>query len=357
MTRSPNLMNQGADWLSPSSTPSDPLVPATCNSFVSMVAAASASTVSSPLPLVGESSSPLGLALPTTTSAQTALLHQFLALRFRCVHCSFSAADVLSVHQHNLSAHQILDGAVFDSLNPAPQPDLLSAHSLLLQSTSTLLPVTLPSSLPSSPPLSASVHTVLPPRPQTDSALLQQQIQQHYDSLAPEGQVRCETCGKYLSKKKPLSSLINHAKRHYANKQFNCTECTYGSSEAAHVRNHMRLRHQVTDKEPVDLRDPRLQQAWMTIASKCFPSMTEQLSRFRFKRFRKRRRSSPSASASRSEQPSSTSAATSSGSADSRLRSLTESPTHPPRLSTESPPDTPSAFRVLAPRISESSEH
>jgi hypothetical protein len=65
-------------------------------------------------------------------------------------------------------------------------------------------------------------------------------------------QIRCETCGKLLNRNKPLSSLLNHAKRHFTTKQFVCTECNYGSSEAAHVRNHMRMRHHLQNQEPLD---------------------------------------------------------------------------------------------------------
>ncbi|KAK0404832.1 hypothetical protein QR680_017655 [Steinernema hermaphroditum] len=358
-----NLMNQGGDWPPPDASPSagQSPSPSTCSAVAAMAAVAASTVSSASLPFAPSSAFastsasrslsfpgdvPLGLQLPTTAapSASTSFLHQVLAFRYRCMQCTFATADLITVHQHNLTAHNILNGSVFDTLNPTATPDILSAQSALLLSSS--LPAISAAAIPTPPLPSAALQA--PPPPPQDPAIVQQQIQQHYDSLAPEGQVRCETCGKYLCKTKPLSSLINHAKRHYIDKQFNCTECAYGSSEAAHVRNHMRLRHSVIDKEPEDLRDLRLQQAWMTIATKCFPSMTENLSRFRFKRFRKRRRSVPaSASTSRAsaEQPSSS---TSTSSTAFNFESRTDS-----RSLTESP-ETPSAFRVLPPKSSSS---
>uniref|UniRef100_A0A1I7ZWU8 C2H2-type domain-containing protein n=1 Tax=Steinernema glaseri TaxID=37863 RepID=A0A1I7ZWU8_9BILA len=358
------LMNQGGDWpptdASTSTEPSSS-VPATCNAAMTAVASTVSSAslsfaAASSSPLFASTSRslsfpgdapPLGLQLPTTAAApsSSSLLQQFLAFRYRCLQCTFATADLIAAHQHNLTAHNTFNGSVFDTLNPTGQPDLLSAQSALLLSSAAALPGPPTAPIPT-PPLATTVLPAPPP----DPTLVQQQIQQHYESLAPEGQVRCETCGKYLCKTKPLSSLINHAKRHYIDKQFNCTECAYGSSEAAHVRNHMRLRHSVVDKDPEDLRDLRLQQAWMSIATKCFPSMTENLSRFRFKRFRKRRRSVPaSASTSRAslEQPSSSTSASSvpytfESSSRTDSRSLTESP------------ETPSAFRTLPTKSSSS---
>lgn len=49
-----------------------------------------------------------------------------------------------------------------------------------------------------------------------------------------------------------LSSLMNHAKRHYHLKQYQCSECSYTSSEAAHVRTHMALKHPHVGAKPID---------------------------------------------------------------------------------------------------------
>lgn len=65
--------------------------------------------------------------------------------------------------------------------------------------------------------------------------------------------IRCELCLKTIPGKRPLTLLLKHAKRHYHLKQFQCRHCAYCSSDAAHVRNHMKLKHpQSHFKHPVN---------------------------------------------------------------------------------------------------------
>ncbi|MCP9265366.1 hypothetical protein DINM_020642 [Dirofilaria immitis] len=64
--------------------------------------------------------------------------------------------------------------------------------------------------------------------------------------------VRCELCQKMMPNYRSLSSLMNHAKRHYHLKQYQCSECSYTSSEAAHVRTHMALKHPNVGAKPID---------------------------------------------------------------------------------------------------------
>ncbi|VDK44557.1 unnamed protein product [Anisakis simplex] len=81
--------------------------------------------------------------------------------------------------------------------------------------------------------------------------------------------IRCEICHKQMPNNRSLSSLMNHAKRHYHVKQYQCSECSYTSSEAAHVRTHMALKHP--------------QSAWIEIMRKCFPALVSRIDQFRFK--------------------------------------------------------------------------
>lgn len=55
-----------------------------------------------------------------------------------------------------------------------------------------------------------------------------------------------------MSDNRSLSSLMNHARRHYHLKQYQCSECTYTSSEAAHVRTHMAIKHPHVGAKPID---------------------------------------------------------------------------------------------------------
>lgn len=72
------------------------------------------------------------------------------------------------------------------------------------------------------------------------------------DNNDTEGKVRCELCQKEMCNYRSLSSLMSHAKRHYHMKQYQCPECPYSSSEAAHARTHMALKHPQIGTKPID---------------------------------------------------------------------------------------------------------
>uniref|UniRef100_A0A914WJV6 C2H2-type domain-containing protein n=1 Tax=Plectus sambesii TaxID=2011161 RepID=A0A914WJV6_9BILA len=281
--------------------------------------------------LVTSSSSPLAPTPPTTTNPQWPLLSPSLLLptrlfsseapmrpmaslltlsgRYQCSHCEFSSDDRFFYQLHMIQVHadysNVPLNAFFGQLLPPLSTYGIQAPIQMLPSGELLnwLPPAITGASASSSSSSSSSLSAsrLPP------------IGLHYDAsepstgdssaATPDDHVRCETCGKFLPKKKPLSSLLNHAKRHYLLKQFICLQCPYGSSEAAHVRNHMKLRHNVVDRDPLDVRNASLQEAWLKITSRCFPTMTAELTRFRFKRFRKRNRKRTESEPSCSSQP------------------------------------------------------
>ncbi|EJD75776.1 hypothetical protein LOAG_17140 [Loa loa] len=98
--------------------------------------------------------------------------------------------------------------------------------------------------------------------------------------------VRCELCQKMMPNYRSLSSLMNHAKRHYHLKQYQCSECSYTSSEAAHVRTHMALKHPHVGAKPIDNNCEMLQNAWIDVMRKCFPGLISKIDQFRFKHSR-----------------------------------------------------------------------
>lgn len=98
--------------------------------------------------------------------------------------------------------------------------------------------------------------------------------------------VRCEICQKQMPNNRSLSSLMNHAKRHYHLKQYQCSECVYTSSEAAHVRTHMAIKHPHVGAKPIDNNSETLQSAWIEVMRKCFPVLVSRIDQFRFKHSR-----------------------------------------------------------------------
>lgn len=109
---------------------------------------------------------------------------------------------------------------------------------------------------------------------------------QSTESDIANGQIRCELCQKQMPNNRSLSSLMNHAKRHYHLKQYQCSECVYTSSEAAHVRTHMAIKHPQVGAKPIDNNSETLQSAWIEVMRKCFPVLVTRIDQFRFKHSR-----------------------------------------------------------------------
>uniref|UniRef100_A0A0N5CU57 C2H2-type domain-containing protein n=1 Tax=Thelazia callipaeda TaxID=103827 RepID=A0A0N5CU57_THECL len=102
--------------------------------------------------------------------------------------------------------------------------------------------------------------------------------------------VKCEICQQVLPDCESVSSLINHIKRHYCLKEYQCPECPYASSEAVHVRIHMTLRHPQVKGRPIYNNrysscssSKTLQDAWTELIRQCFPTLFPKIDQLRFK--------------------------------------------------------------------------
>uniref|UniRef100_A0A1I7WR78 C2H2-type domain-containing protein n=1 Tax=Heterorhabditis bacteriophora TaxID=37862 RepID=A0A1I7WR78_HETBA len=101
---------------------------------------------------------------------------------------------------------------------------------------------------------------------------------------SPENSISCDLCNKVLefNNKGSLCSLMSHAKRHYHIKQFECAHCSYASSEAAHVRTHLLVKHN-SHERPIDHNNEQMQAAWVQVMKKCFPELAKRIEHFKFK--------------------------------------------------------------------------
>jgi hypothetical protein len=222
--------------------------------------------------------SPQRLTLPTApASCSPNLLLDSIDLaqnRYRCLHCGFADQDKFSVQFHMIKQHSDVVnmpidtsiyssaqhirscGNVFDQFGSSPplsaSANAISAHHQHLPLMGNVWGGQSDVGLAAS--LVVSQSNSLYQEERALSALTANSVSSSRRGSSPMDVVRCEMCGKYLSCTKPMSSLLNHAKRHNVLKQFVCICCPYGSSEAAHVRNHMKLRHRLVGREPLDNR-------------------------------------------------------------------------------------------------------
>ncbi|KAK0396310.1 hypothetical protein QR680_001666 [Steinernema hermaphroditum] len=89
--------------------------------------------------------------------------------------------------------------------------------------------------------------------------------------------IRCELCHKLMTSNCPLSTLMNHAKRHYNVKQFRCEECDYAAYEYCSIKSHIALKHPNREVEAVDDFDEELQKSWIEVMKRCFPILSSQI--------------------------------------------------------------------------------